>query len=62
MSDIVKAKLEVFREVDPILDLLREVHERLEAIPRSTVAARQLHLQVGWEQDVRLAGSGAPGI
>lgn len=44
MADALKVKVEVFQEVEPILELLREVHGRLDALPRSTVAARQLHL------------------
>lgn len=44
--DLLKQKLEIFREVEPILELLREVHLRLDGIPRTNVASRQLHLLI----------------
>lgn len=44
MVDLLKQKLETFREVEPILELLREVHIKLDGIPRTNVASRQLHL------------------
>lgn len=44
MPDLLKRKLEVFHDVEPILELLREVHARLDEIPRTNVASRQLHL------------------
>lgn len=53
MPEALKAKIDIFNDVEPILDLLRETHQKLDALPRSTVAARQLHLIIsklaGWK-------------
>lgn len=40
------AKQKVISEVDPIIELLTEVHDRLAAIPRSATAARQLSVLI----------------
>lgn len=39
-------KQKVISEVEPIIELLAEVHDRLTAIPRSATAARQLSVLI----------------
>lgn len=42
----MSTKYEVIHEVEPIIDLLEEIKIKLDAIPRSTTASRQLNVQI----------------
>lgn len=52
--EIAVEKARIIKEVEPIKELLCEVHDRLNEIPRSATAARQLSVIInkleGWKQ------------